>query len=63
MMRGKTFFEKKIFPRAPYPKNFMREGMDYVCGGLREEDSECRETMFLFLDISWFLWYTIGKRT
>lgn len=34
MMRGKTFFEKKVFPRAPYPKNFMREGMDYVCGGL-----------------------------
>ena len=35
-MRGKTFFEKKVFPRAPYPKNFMK-GMDLVCAGIGEE--------------------------
>ena len=30
MMRGKTFFEKMFFPRAPYPKNFMKGGMDVL---------------------------------
>lgn len=28
-MRGKTFFEKKVFPRAPCPKNFI-QGVDVL---------------------------------
>ena len=53
-----TFFEKKVFPRAPYPKNFIKgDGCSYWLW------SECGEILFLFVDIFPFLWYTVGERT
>ena len=56
-MRGKTFFEKKVFPRAPCPKNFIWgwDGCGYWLG------SECGEILFLYVDIFPFLWYTVGE--